>query len=142
MKNLTVSAFIIGASLFSACQQAAEPHPVIVAHVDAFNARDFDAMSRVEHPEIEWIRVLGSDVRVDISGRETLAKILQDYTASTPDVAGALRDWSVNGDYVSVTETATWTAVDGSRKAQSTLTVYQLEDGLIRRVWYYPSVPK
>ncbi|GLQ22711.1 hypothetical protein GCM10007853_05850 [Algimonas ampicilliniresistens] len=142
MKHPMISALIVAASLFSACQQAAEPHPVIVAHVDAFNARDFDAMSSVEHPEIEWIRVLESDVRVDISGRDTLAKILRDYTASTPDVAGALRDWSINGDYVSVTETATWTATDGSRKAQSTLTVYQLEDGLIRRVWYYPSVPQ
>jgi len=51
-------------------------------------------------------------------------------------------DWNVNVPYVSVTETANWTATDGTKKSQSSMTVYELEDNLIRRVWYYPAVDK
>lgn len=142
MKHLTISALIMGASLFSACQQAAEPHPVVVAHVDAFNARNFEAMSRVEHPEIEWLTVSDSEITVDVSGRDTLMEVVRDYTTSNPTVTGEIRDWSVNGNYISVVETARWKTDDGIPKAQSALSVYQLEDGLIRRVWYYPSVPQ
>ncbi len=140
MKHVMMSVFFAGASLLTACQQAAEPHPVVVAHVDAFNARDFDAMERVEHPDIEWLTVKDSDITVDVSGRDTLTEVVRSYTASNPTVMGDLRDWSVNGNYVSVTETARWTGEDGLQKAQSALTVYQLENGLIRRVWYYPAV--
>lgn len=140
MKPFMMSALILGGSLLTACQQAAAPHPVIVAHVDAFNARDFDAMERVEHPNIEWLTVKDSEITVDVSGRDTLTEVVRDYTESNPTVTGDLRDWSVNGNYVSVTETARWTAEDGLQKTQSALTVYQLEDGLIRRVWYYPAI--
>lgn len=134
--------FILAACTQPAKQNAPQPHPLIVAHVDAFNAKDIAAMGAVEHPDIEWLRVSGSNVTVDVSGRDALAGIMRDYMASNPTVVGTLHGWSVNGDYVSVTETATWTTEAGEERSQSALSVYQFEDGLIRRVWYYPAVSK
>lgn len=97
-------------------------------------------MGRVEHADIEWPRIIDSTVVVDVVGREELAPIMTDYRAASPSVTGTLRHWSVNGDYVSVTETASWVTEDGQKKAQSALTVYQIEGNLIRHVWYYPHI--
>lgn len=124
----------------TACNQAAPPHPVIIAHVDAFNAKDIAAMAKVEHPEIEWFAVSGSDLTLEISGRDALSDMMEGYLKANPSVTGTLRDWSINGNFIAVTETAAWTTKNGQKKSQSALTVYELEDGLIRRVWYYPAV--
>jgi hypothetical protein len=49
---------------------------------------------------------------------------------------GSLRDWAVAGDLISVVETASVLGEDGVRTQSDTLTAYEIEDGLIRRVWY------
>lgn len=116
------------------------PKAIVSAHVDAFNEGDVAGMSKMQHPNIEWLNITGSAMTVQSSGRAALAKNMQDYFNSTTRVTGTLRNWSLNGDYVSVTETVRWKAADGKTKTQSAITVYQLEDNLIRRVWYYPSV--
>jgi len=132
---------LLSAVIIAACQPAAAPHPVIVSHVSAFNAGDVAAMGRLEHPDIEWINVENSALSIEVSGRAELASMMTDYMLANPTVTGTLRDWSINGDYVSVTETATWTNTAGAQQSQSALSVYQIEDNLIRRVWYYPAVP-
>lgn len=116
------------------------PHPVITAHVEAFNAQDAAAMSQLQHPDIEWFSVNGSDMELAVKGREDLAEEMKNMFTSPIRVRGDLRDWSMNGNYVAVTETASWTNKKGEAKAQSALTVYEMEDGLIRRVYYYPTV--
>ena len=116
------------------------PKAIVSAHVDAFNEGDVAGMSKMQHPEIEWLNINGSTMTIQASGRAALAKNMQDYFNASTRVTGTLRDWSLNGDYVSVTETVRWKAADGKAKSQSALTIYQLEDNLIRRVWYYPSV--
>jgi len=118
----------------------AVPKSIISEHVRAFNAGDVEAMAKMQHPDIEWLSVSGTRLSVEVSGREVLSKNMAEYFKSPTKVTGRLRDWSINMPYVSVTETATWTATDGTENSQSSLTVYELEDNLIRRVWYYPAV--
>lgn len=140
MKNIHLIAIGIWGATLAACAPADTPHPLIESHVAAFNAGDLEAMSALQHPDIEWFGIEGSEMRLEISGREALGTMLADYRASNPTVVGTTRDWSVNGDFVSVVETASWTTGDGASRSQSATSVYELEDGLIRRVWYYPSV--
>ena len=131
------------ALLLSACSQGEslqQAHPLIQAHVDAFNAQDAQAMAEVEHPDIEWFSVNDSEMSIEVSGRENLTNFMESYFKSPVKTTGSLRDWSVNGDYVAVTETAKWKTSSGENKSQSSLTVYHIEDNLIRRVWYYPAV--
>ena len=137
--------FLVAALFLNACVQVLPPEStvsktIISKHVHAFNTGDVAAMAKMQHPDIEWLSVNESEVSVQVSGRDELSKNMVEYFNSPTKVTGTLRDWSVNDPYVSVTETASWTAKDGTEKSQSSLTVYQLEDNLIRRVWYYPAV--
>ena len=131
---------LLTAFMLFGCSASEEPHPVIARHVDAFNAGDLEVMSALQHPDIEWFGIDGADMRLEIAGREALAEMLDAYRSNNPTVVGMTRDWSQNGPYVSVIETASWTTEDGTKRAQSALSVYELQDGLIRRVWYFPSV--
>jgi len=136
---------LFGVFFLSACvdpraPEHAVPKSIISEHVRAFNAGDVEAMAKMQHPNIEWLSVSGTEISVEVAGRDALSKNMAEYFKSPTKVTGKLRDWSVNIPYVSVTETASWAAADGTQKSQSSLTVYELEDNLIRRVWYYPSV--
>ena len=136
---------LIMALLLSGCFKVVSPEPntskmIIAEHVRAFNDGDVAAMTKMQHPDIEWLSVSGTTVSLEVSGSEALAKNMAEYFSSPTKVTGTLRYWSVNDPYVSVTETASWTALNGTAKSQSSLTVYQLEGNLIRRVWYYPAV--
>ena len=135
-----ILAVFLGGCLQGETGESAIPKAIISEHVRAFNAGDVTAMAKMQHPDIEWLSVSGSAVSVEVSGREALTKSMTEYFQSPTKVTGKLRDWSINEPYVSVTETASWTAKDGTAKSQSSMTVYELKDNLIRRVWYYPSV--
>lgn len=116
------------------------PKSIISEHTRAFNAADVAAMSKMQHPNIEWFSVSGNQISLQVAGREALARNMETYFKSPTRVTGRLRGWNLNRPFVSVTEIASWTAPDGTKKSQSSLTVYELEDNLIRRVWYYPAV--
>ena len=141
---LTLALFLAGLSL-SSCVEAIDPESavartIITEHVRAFNAGDVEAMAKMQHPNIQWLSVKGNNVSVEVSGRDALSKNMKEYFKSPTKVSGTLKNWNVNAPYVSVTETASWTTKDGVKKSQSSMTVYELEDNLIRRVWYYPAV--
>jgi hypothetical protein len=116
------------------------PKIIISAHMDAFNEGDVAGMSKMQHQNIEWLNIENSILKTEVSGRNALAKSMETYFQSPSRVKGTLTNWNLNGDYVSVTETAKWKSVDGEPKSQSALTIYQMEDNLIRRVWYFPAV--
>ena len=40
---------------------------------------------------------------------------------------------------VSVRERASWKSKSGEDRSQNAFAIYEVADGLIRRVWYYPS---
>jgi len=139
------AACLLSLGLLTGCVDALDPESavpksIVAQHVRAFNAGNVEGMSKMQHPQIQWLSVKGNVVSVEVNGRAELAKNMTEYFKSPTKVTGTLRDWSINAPYVSVTETASWTAADGTQKSQSSTTVYELEDNLIRRVWYYPAV--
>jgi hypothetical protein len=40
-------------------------------------------------------------------------------------------------DYVTAIETTVWDQ-DGTRKSQSSIVVYEITDGKVKRFWYFP----
>ena len=132
-------------AVLSACAdprspEDAIPKSIISEHTRAFNAADVQAMGKMQHPNIEWFSISGGQISLEVAGRDALAKNMTTYFKSPTRVTGKLKGWNVNTPFVSVTEVASWTAQDGAKKSQSSLTVYELQDNLIRRVWYYPAV--
>lgn len=95
-------------------------------------------MLAMSHEDIEWIYVSGSESNVASTGRKAMQKDLEAHFASPFKITSSLSSWVLNGQYVSTKETASWIDKDGNDRQQASIAVYQLDDNLIRRVWYYP----
>ncbi len=124
-----------------AAETPAEPsehQQLVEKYTAAFNARDVNAMAALMHPGIQWITISGDQSKVTTDGKELMVSEMESYFKSPTRISSSLGGWSVNGDYVSVIETASWLDSKGKRRAQSATAVYQIADRLIRRVWYFP----
>jgi hypothetical protein len=119
---------------------AATPHELINSYVEHFNARDLDALLALAHDDIEWLNVTGAEITVETRGKEALRASLTSYFAACPSCRSTLEVYQTVGGYTSTVEHAEWQTRDGETKRQSSLAVYELADGLVRRVWYYPAV--
>lgn len=128
--------------LLANCVMASRPATtqtdLVRAYVEAYNVRDLQAMAARMHPEIEWLSIEGSRAEIYASGKDDLTQQMREYLA-TSDTISEIDNLVINGAFVSVRETARWIAADGTPKAQSSLAVYEFEDDLIRRVWYFPA---
>lgn len=120
--------------------QAPSSHPIIAAYSQAYNDKDIKAIQAAMHPDIEWAAITGNEIEIHVSGKDALSKEMQSWFENPDLPKGSLRDWSINGNFVAVTETASWKTKTGGMKTQSALTVYELENNLIRRVYYYPAL--
>jgi len=112
----------------------------VSAYVDAYNARDLEAMIALMHDDVQWLSVEGDTVSVFANGKSNLTEQMRSYISSpiatTSEIDG---EATVDGRFVAVREIARWTGQDGALRSQSALAVYEFEDGLIRRVYYYPA---
>ncbi len=138
---LAVLVFGVGAcnKAGSVKAEVAPNQAVVQSYVNAYNAHDLEAMADMMHSDIEWINIEGSAQSVVTEDKSALVRELTRYFAGSPQSGSTLSDWSVNGVYVSAKETVTFTRKDGTQGAQASISVYELEDGLIRRVWYFPA---
>lgn len=112
---------------------------IISTYTDAYNDRDIKAMEALMHPEVQWLSVEGSQISVVADGKADLVEQMTDYVASGSATTSKLEGGVSDGPFVAVREVASWTKDDGSIRRQSALAVYEIEDGLVRRVWYYPA---
>jgi hypothetical protein len=112
---------------------------VIRAYVQAYNAHDIDAVLSFLAPEFVWLSATGDSLTVEARGPATVRTQLTGYFRQLPSARSELEELTVLGPWVSVKERAHWRASAGQR-SQAALAVYEVRGGLIRRVWYYPSV--
>lgn len=110
---------------------------VVEAQLQAFNRHDVAALAAGVAPDFVWLSVSGDSVAVEVRGRAEFERGMAAYFAELPDVRSTIEDAVVNGRFVAFRERVRWSGKDGER-SQSALAVYEVEDGLIRRVWYYP----
>jgi uncharacterized protein (TIGR02246 family) len=108
--------------------------------VDAFNARDIDAMLALATDDVEWLSVDGAKISVETSGKDALRKSMTAYFKSCPTCRGAVDIRTVTAARVAAVETASWVDANGPRSQQS-LSVIEFDEGRIRRVYYYPIEP-
>ncbi len=136
---LFVAALLLPLQPVAAEKPASSELQIAVAYVEAYNARDLDAMIALMHEDVEWLSIVGSEVSVFAKGKPDLSKQMEEYLAS-PSVPFSTVEGSVgDGRFVAVREVAHWKNSDGNARSQSALAVYEIVDGLIRRVWYYPA---
>ncbi len=127
--------FAIGLTFPTAhAQQPTERSALSVAQalVDAFNDHNPEAMAVLVSPDFELYYFDDDGVaRLAIHGPEQLAAEMTAYFSNHPSVQSTIAD-AVDGPvYTSFREQI----VGG----QSSLAVYEVREGLIIRVWYYPA---
>jgi acetyl esterase/lipase len=114
------------------------PETVVRAHAAAFNTHDVDAMIRLVADDIVWYNIKGDEMSVEARGSEALKKGMESYFKSLPSTKSEIHTMFTNGNFVSVRERATWKSKTGEDRSQNALAVYEVVDGKIKRVWYYP----
>ncbi|MEP0730280.1 MAG: nuclear transport factor 2 family protein, partial [Parasphingorhabdus sp.] len=129
-------------SCVTAPTPASPPNRALIeAYTAAFNMQNVSAMATMMHPDIQWITVAAGSSSVTTDGKTKMVAEMGDYFGGSTKVTSTLGGWGINGAFVSAVETASWTSASGAKKAQSSNVVYQIDDGLIRRVWYFPEQP-
>ncbi len=109
-------------------------------YVGAFNACDIDSAAGLMHDDIEWLSIADAGVDTVSAGKANLVSESRAYMANGCSTQSVLSDWSVNGPFVTVIETAKWRTTDGQARSQSATAVYEVRDLKVRRVWYFPEV--
>ncbi len=123
-------------SVAAQTQKSSEEH--VRDYVAAFNKHDVETMLAMVSDDIEWLSVAGEKVTVETQGKTKLRESLVGYFKSTPGVKSELEWVQVTASRVAALERASWQGKTGP-KSQASLSVYELRDGLIARVYYFPA---
>jgi hypothetical protein len=133
---LAIVCFISCAFAFA---QPATPEAVVRANSAAFNAQDVAALAATVAEDFVWFNVEGEKISAETRGREALRTGMAGYFKSLPSAKSDIESLSVNGAFVSVKERAKWKSKSGEDRSQAALAIYEVREGLIKRVWYFPS---
>lgn len=113
---------------------------VLRAYLDAYNRHEPEVVAALLSPKVKWYSLDADKLLTDGDGREALRTWLAGYFKSLSDARSDFLTIEQTGAFLSVRERASWTAKDGARLSQQAHAVYEIRDGLIERVWYFPSV--
>lgn len=131
------SAFIV---FITACTQneISPEQAVVEQYTAAYNEADVTSMAALMSDNVQWFAIEGGVTVPMADGKEDLSAQLTTYLAST-NTTSTLSDWTQNGAFLSVIETASWSSQSGETMSQSSLAVYEIRNDRIQRVWYYPT---
>jgi hypothetical protein len=135
------SSILYFASGFSIPEREAEPksgETIIREFQTAFNKHDTAAMLALVADDAQWCNVQGSKIEIEVEGKPAMEKWLTGYFKSCSSCKSEIESLMAAGSYVTVHERAMWETKAG-KKSQKSLAVYEVRDGLIRRVWYFPA---
>ena len=133
----TASVLFLAASMLSiaGCSSSRTPGTAgraAMELIDAFNRHDPVGMAALVTPEFE-LYYMNEDGTFGLAtkGRAALVAEMESYFSDRPRVASTVEQIIDGSVYVAFRE-----QIVGGR---SSIAVYEIRDGLIRRVWYYPA---
>jgi hypothetical protein len=116
------------------------PDEVLTHFVDAYNRHDIAEMLGLVADDVRTMGIIGESMSVWSTGKEQLASMLADNFKNTPTNRSVILDKSRLGNFVTAVEQAVWEA-GGETNSQCAVAVYEIENGLIRNVWYFAEQP-
>lgn len=105
---------------------------------EAFNQHDPKAMAALVSENFELYYFSDGKAELSASGRADLEAQMVDYFTSQPTVRSVV-EGSVDGPRFATFRERAISIHDGVETSASSLAVYEVVDGLILRVWYYPA---
>ena len=133
---------MIASLLLMLAAPQASPEAVVRQFVADYNARGFDGLEAALAPDAKWYSVEGTAVAVEGDGVPSLMVWLRRYLIrSCPSCRSELLAVTPSGNLVSTVERASWTRA-GACVSQTSPAVYEVREGRIRAVWYFPASPQ
>jgi hypothetical protein len=112
---------------------------VVRALVAAYNAHDPAGVAAHLADDMKLFSVGTDSQSLDGDGRDAIRTWLEGYFKNVPDVRSEILDLTQTGPHVTYRERASWTNKDGSRRVQSSIAIYEVREGKVRRAWYFPA---
>jgi hypothetical protein len=106
--------------------------------VEAFNAREIEKMLELADEGIQWLSIDGVKISVETEGKKALRDSMEKYFRDCPTCKSSLEWVQIAGSRVTAKEKASWMSKNGPRE-QSGLSVYELRNGKVLRVYYFPA---
>ncbi len=144
---LVLLAFPVGRTAAAGAQPAARsprdttPVSVVRKYVAAFNAKDLDAMMEMVASDLVWMSVSGDSLTDVGHGVDAFRRLIAGYFRAVPSARSELITIDATGPSVTTHERTRWETSPDRVSGQTSLVVYEVRDGLIRRAWFYPSLP-
>lgn len=117
---------------------AGDNSELVERFVSAFNQQDLDAMLEFSAPDMRWMSISGSRISVETSTHAELRAAMAGYFENTPGARAEVRSISESGQFVHTLEKAFWLS-GGAERSQCSMAVYELLDGKLQNVWYFPA---
>ncbi len=95
-------------------------------------------MANLVTNNIEWISISNEKVMIETKGKKALIENMDAYFKACPTCQSKLSDIISSSHRVSAVEIAHWQSKNGP-KTQQSMSVYEFSNGLISRVYYFPS---
>lgn len=112
---------------------------LIQSHVADFNNQDVEGLVANMAEEFVWVQVDGAETAVEADSAEALRSGMAGYFKAVPSVRSSLEHIHASGSYVVARERVRWTGGDGQERSQASWSVYEVRDGVIHAVWYFPA---
>ena len=109
------------------------------AYLNAFNRHEPDAVAALLAPNVKWMTVDIDKLTVEGQGRDAVRDWLAGYFKAQPDVRSEFVSLDQTGILIAVRERVSWTAA-GGRRVQESHAIYEIRNGLVTHVWYFPAV--
>jgi hypothetical protein len=109
--------------------------------MQAYNAHDVSGMAATVTDDVGWYEVEGASMSVEVQGKASLLEGMAAHFRAIPSARSKIEFAEPSGRYVVVRERAHWIGPDGSARTRSSLSIYEIRDGLVAAVWYFPWEP-
>lgn len=111
---------------------------IIRSYVEAFNAKDIEAMLEMVTNDVQWLSINGEIITNETNSKNELRQGMIDYFKSCRSCKSRLVHLFSTGTRVSALEVASYETSSGIQEQQS-VSVYEFSESLIKRVYYFPA---
>lgn len=142
LRTTRIAPLIIAMIVISAnAQESADASPlkIVERYMSAYNSQDIPEILKLVDPNVQWLSVAGDTITVQTRGAEAFEESLFGYFESLPSSRSTIESMMEAGRFVTVWERAHWER-DGESMSQSSLAVYEINESVITRIWYYPTM--
>jgi len=120
--------------------QTVSPNVSLVReHFQLFNNHDAAGVRALATDDVAWYTIEGGELATNSVGADQLESSLGQYFAALPSVRADLEHIHAAGSYVMARERVSWTNAEGERRSQASYSCYEIRDGKINAVWYFPA---